>query len=148
MSTKRFRIVLDTNQIVSAGSGWLEQPRPVPDPNICRRVLIRVAESHTGLYCGKIIAEYLEKLIDLKHSPERALRLVTYIMGAFQAVAISTNKATFQPSDPEDEVFLLCAIDGQADFLISEDRDLLDLKPLYATPVIGRSTEIAPILGA
>ena len=39
------------------------------------------------------------------------------------------------PSDPDDEVFLICAIDGHADYLVSEDRDLLSLKDSYQRPV-------------
>ena len=67
MSNQGYRVVLDTNQIVGAGTGWLERGVPAPDPNANRRVLICVAKSHTGLYCGKVIGEYLEKLMDLGH---------------------------------------------------------------------------------
>ncbi|AWO87810.1 MULTISPECIES: PIN domain-containing protein [Bradyrhizobium] len=142
------RVVLDTNQIISAGSGWLERDLPTRDRNIQRRILIRVAESHAGLYCGKIIGEYLEKLVDGAHPPERALKLVTYIMGAFDRVTITTARAPHPPSDPDDEVFLLCAIDGSADYLISDDHALINLKSKYANFVIGRSDDVANILGA
>jgi predicted nucleic acid-binding protein len=148
MQNERFRVVLDTNQIVGAGTGWLDRGQPAPDPNTCRRVLVRVAEQHIGLYCGKIIGEYLEKLIDLRHPPNRALKLITYIMGAFTRVEVQTSAAPTPPSDPDDEIFLLCALDGQADYLVSEDRDLLDLKSNYSRPVIGCSVELASTLGA
>src|ERR1043166_6449807 len=55
MATGNFRVVLDTNEVVGAGTGWMDHGTPMPDPNTCRRVLIRVAESHKGLYCGKIV---------------------------------------------------------------------------------------------
>ncbi|MCW5555858.1 MAG: PIN domain-containing protein [Verrucomicrobiae bacterium] len=143
-----YRVVLDTNQIVAAGTGWLEHGRPSFDNNTCRRVLIHVAESHTGLYCGKIIGEYLEKLIDLNHPPERAQKLITYLIGAFERVVIVTSAAPAKPSDPDDEVFLLCALDGQAHYLVSDDGALLNLKQSYTRPVIGGSTELAPLLSA
>jgi predicted nucleic acid-binding protein len=148
MSNESFRVVLDTNQVVSAGTGWMEHGRPSPDANTCRRLLIRVAEVHRGLYCGKIIGEYLEKLVDLKHPPERALKLITYLMGAFTPVTIATRAAPVSPTDGDDEIFLLCALDGNADFLVSDDGALTDLRESYDRPVIGTSTELAPRLGA
>jgi hypothetical protein len=82
--------------------------RLAPDKNMHRRVLIRVAKSHTGLYSGKIVGEYLEKLVDLGHPRERTLKLVTYIMGAFSQVTITSVCVPVPPSDPDDEIFLLC----------------------------------------
>ncbi len=143
-----FRVVLDTNQIVGAGTRWLDHGVPVPDGNKCRRILIRVAEFHTGLYCGKVIGEYLEKLVDLRHPPERAARLITYIMGAFSPVTITSTAAPVPPSDGDDEIFLLCAIDGQADYLVSEDGTFTDLKAQYSRPIIGTSNDLAGMLGA
>lgn len=148
MQNQGNRVVLDTNQIVGAGTGWLDHGVPVPDPNIYRRILIHVAESHTGLYCGKIIGEYLEKLVDLNHPSARAVRLIAYIEGAFSRVKVTTEAAPYPPSDPDDEIFILCALDGQADYLVSEDHSLVNLKSSYPCPVIGRSAELAEVLGA
>jgi predicted nucleic acid-binding protein len=36
----------------------------------------------------------------------------------------------------DDEIFVLCAIDGNADYLISEDGALLELRQHYPTFVI------------
>ena len=130
------RYVLDTNQIVSAGTGWLEHPPPTPDPVHSRRLLIHVARNETGLYCGKIMGEYVEKLVDLGHPADRALRLIALLMGAFERVDIVTNNAPHPPRDPDDEIFVLCAIDGQAHYLVSEDNALLDLRERYPGFVI------------
>lgn len=148
MENPCFRVVLDTNQVIGAGTGWMDRGVPVPDKNACRRILIRVAESHTGLYCGKVVGEYLEKLVDLGHPRERTLKLMTYIMGSFTKVVITTRSVPVPPSDPDDEIFLLCAIDGDADYLVSEDHSLTNLKGSYARPVIGKSEELAATLGA
>ena len=110
--------------------------------------MITVAESHTGLYSGKVVGEYLEKLVDLGHPRERTVKLMTYIMGAFSKVTITSKCAPVPSTDPDDEVFLLCAIDGGADYLVSEDRSLTSLKSSYTKPVIGRSEELAETLGA
>jgi predicted nucleic acid-binding protein len=148
MPNKAIRVVLDTNQIVGAGTGWLDHDRPSPDRNTHRRILIRVAERHAGLYCGKIIGEYLEKLVDLAHPSARTLKMVTYIMGAFNPVAITSKAAPHPPTDPDDEIFLLCAIDGLANYLVSEDHALVNLKSKYSDFVIGRSADLSQSLGA
>ena len=57
MSAAIRRVVLDTNQIVGTGSRWLTASIPAPDPNPHRRLLLCVAQSHTGLYCDPIIRE-------------------------------------------------------------------------------------------
>jgi predicted nucleic acid-binding protein len=142
------RIVLDTNQIVGAGTRWLEDGQTSSNNNVHRRILIRVAQSHKGLYCGKVIGEYLEKLVDLHHPPARIVKMVAYIMGAFNMVEITTITAPYAPTDPDDEIFLLCALDGHADYLISEDRSLLNLKSNYSPFVIGCAAELSETLGA
>ena len=146
MPKQPYRVVLDTNEVVGAGTGWLDYGVPAPDKNTHRRVLLRVAESHIGLYSDKIVGEYLEKLVALNHPKDRALKLMIYIMGAFLEVKVSTRNAPVQPSDPDDEIFLLCAIDGNADYLVSEDGHLMAIKASYTKPVIGNSVELEPIL--
>jgi putative PIN family toxin of toxin-antitoxin system len=148
MRVPSFRVVLDTNVVVGAGSGWLDHGVPSPDKNIHRRVLICVAETHTGLYCAKMAGEYFEKLLHIGHPHQRILRLMTYILGAFRQVVITTKSAPVCPSDPDDEVFILCAIDGDADYLVSEDRSLTSLKGSYTKPVIGRCGDLAATFGA
>lgn len=142
------RVVLDTNQIVSGGTGWLVRNAADVPLNDSRRVLIRVAVHHLGLYSGKIIGEYLEKLIDRGHPEDRALRLITLIMGAFERVEIVTKSAPTRPVDLDDEVFLLCAIDGKADLLVTEDHALLDIRHAYGPPAINSAADAVAVLGA
>ena len=141
------RFVLDTNQIVAAGTGWLEHGPPTPDQNVCRRIVIAVAESHTGLYCGKIMGEYIEKLLDRKHPQARVQKMMTYLMGAFSQVHVTTPNAPHPPTDLDDEIFLICALDGTADYLVSDDGDLLALKARYSDFVIADSKEVGAALG-
>ncbi len=148
MENQSYRVVLDTNEVIGAGTGWLDHGIPANDKNTHRRVLIRVAESHTGLYSGKIVGEYLEKLVDLGHPRDRSVKLMTYIMGAFESVKITSISAPVTPSDSDDEIFILCAINGDADYLVTEDKHLTEIKSSYAKPVIGKSAELAGVLGA
>ena len=147
MTGDRVRIVLDTNQIVGAGSRWLDSSASAVNANNHRRLLVCVAEEHSGLYCDEIIDEYLEKLLDRLHPPQRARKLIAYIMGAFIRVEVVSASAPVPPADPDDEIFLICALDGDADYLVSEDGDLLDLEANYERPVIGRCSEICSAFG-
>ena len=38
MEVPAYRVVLDTNEVVAAGTGWLDHGLPSPDTNIHRRV--------------------------------------------------------------------------------------------------------------
>ena len=140
-------IVLDTNQVVGAGSRWLDGSLAGANANNHRRLLVCVAEEHRGLYCDEMIDEYLEKLLDRRHPPQRARKLIAYIMGAFVRIEIVSEAAPVPPSDPDDEIFLICALDGNADYLVSEDRALLALRESYGRPVIGRCSEAMNALG-
>jgi predicted nucleic acid-binding protein len=53
--------------------------------------------------------------------------MITYLMGAFTRVQIVTSAAPVKPTDPDDEIFILCALDGGAHYLISDDNALLAL---------------------
>ena len=140
------RVVLDTNQIVGAGSRWLSTPIPSPDPNAHRRLLVCVATSHIGLYCAPILREYIAKLLERGHPEVRVRELIAYLIGSFESVTIVSTAAPVPPSDTDDEIFLMCAIDGDADHLVSEDRHLLNLRNNYRRPEIGKCTDVVDIL--
>lgn len=142
MRHTRRRVVLDTSQIVGAGSRWLDAPAPSPDPNPHRRLLMCVATRHIGLYCTPIIREYIEKLLERGHSERRVVDFIAYLIGSFESVTVVSSAAPVPPSDPDDEIFLTCAIDGAADYLVSEDRHLLNLRNSYRRPVIGRCSDV------
>jgi putative PIN family toxin of toxin-antitoxin system len=137
----KFRVVLDTNQIVSAGSRWLASNPPTPTTPV-QRFLFHLIKHHVCLYSSSIVAEYLEKLIDRKHPQERVIQFIGCVLNIFELVIISTNACPVKPSDPDDEKFILCALDGQAHFLVTDDHHLLTLKPSYNPPVIGKREEL------
>ena len=144
MSAARERVVLDTNQIVGAGTRWLDDP--TANQNDHRHLLAHVAAKHTGLYCTAMLREYVEKLLARGHPHERVSGLVALVHGAFEEVALTTYAAPFPPTDPDDEVFVLCALDGGAGYLVSEDQALLALDSHYAF-AIGRCVEVMEELG-
>lgn len=145
MSPPALRCVLDTNQIVGAGSRWMDTGVP-KQPNCHLRVLLRVFRQHRGLYTSTMLQEYLRKLVERGSPEERAVRLIATIVGVFEEIQIVSARAPVPPRDPDDEVFLLCALDGDADYLVSEDHDLLDLKADYVQPTIVTCEEVLSAL--
>ncbi|RII30790.1 MAG: hypothetical protein CXR30_02980 [Geobacter sp.] len=127
----KYRVVLDTNQIVGAGSRWID-PVLIVESNKAIKLIKAVAREHTGLYSGKIMGEYIEKLIDLGHPPKRVERYIGLLLGAFERVKVTSKECSPMPSDLDDVIFLLCAIDGSANLLVSDDKHLLALKSDYS----------------
>lgn len=144
--SKNFKVVLDTNQIIGAGSRWLNEEKIELKPNSHREIVKLVAERHSGLYNPKMMGEYVEKLLAGKHPIERIQRYIGLLMGTFQLVQEVTSSPKPSCSDPDDEVFLICAIDGEADYLVSDDNDLLSLKGGYTNFKIIESKIAKPIL--
>ena len=147
MSRSAKRVVLDTNQIVGAGTRWLVGDVPNANWNHHRRMLVHVAAQHVGLYCSEIIDEYIEKLTSKGHPPDRIEKLLALLAGAFEEVGLTTTAPPVAPPDPDDAVFILCCLDGKADCLVSEDKGLLDLNTAYPSFAIGRCAELMDMLG-
>jgi predicted nucleic acid-binding protein len=124
------RVVLDTNQIIGAGSRWLagETPQPVSLP---QRLVHWVATRHVGLYCREILAEYVDVLIRRNHPRERITLYVAYLKALFTDVTITLQSCHTPPADPDDVIFVLCALNGDADFLVSEDSHILAVRHAY-----------------
>jgi len=125
-----YRVVLDTNTIIGAGSRWLadEQRRPA---TLLQRIVYAVANANIGLYCQEILEEYVELLVRQKHPPERIALYTAFIMELFTRVSVTSTTCHTTPSDPDDLVFLLCALDGDADMVVSDDKHLLAVRGSY-----------------
>ena len=147
MATVKQRVVLDTNQIIAAGSKWLESGTPYPVTPV-QQFIYNVVFHHTALYSSSIAAEYLKKLIDKKHPNQRVIQYLGCILETFELVIITMKQCSHLPADPDDLHFILCAIEGNANYLVTEDNHLLVLKPHYNPPVIGKRDELAHLFHA
>jgi predicted nucleic acid-binding protein len=140
---QRYRIVLDTNVIVGAGSRWVmtDPPAPLPD-HFESRIVHRVTTSHDGLLCEDILLEYAEKLEFCNHPPDRITRYLGHLVLTCEFVEIVQFYCEPRLADLDDTIFILCAINGKAHFLISEDHHLLDLRNAYDPPKIRTREEM------
>lgn len=116
------RVVIDTSTLISyvltAGeitsriiAGWRAEELVVLTTPQTRQELRRVLES------PRILKRTYSPLNRLADDMERfSLR----VPGSLQLTGICR--------DPKDDIFLACAVEGQADYIISSDNDLLDLR--------------------
>jgi predicted nucleic acid-binding protein len=70
-------------------------------------------------------------MVRRNHPEDRIARYVAFIMELFTAVSVTSTGCHTAPDDPDDLVFVLCALDGNADLLVSDDRHLLKIRNAY-----------------
>jgi putative PIN family toxin of toxin-antitoxin system len=133
-------------------------PRAVFDTNIflrallnphsrCGRLLDELADRYELIVSPAIVREILEVL----HRPRLRAKFpqlasidLQQILGLFeQAEVVTPRNVPAVCRDPDDDEFLACAAEGRADFLVTEDRDLLDLGTHQGTRICGPAEFLA-----
>ena len=109
------RAVLDTNVVIAA-----HRSSALASPN--REILSRwKAGDFTLLYSEDVLLEYVEKLIALGVPDEKLREFVRAVGVLGERVAIVFFHLRRYPTDADDIVFLLCAINGHASHLVTYD---------------------------
>ncbi len=113
------RIVVDTNVLVS-GSSWKGKPAEVLD--LIEEGTVRLCVS------PEIIQEYWE-VFTRDFVPEGAKTLLTSLLDDEQIIMVNPGKRiNVIRSDPVDNMFLECALEAKAKYIVSGDKHLLHLK--------------------
>ena len=125
-------VVLDTNTVVS-GILWDKQPRAIIDAAIDQRVTIftsaALIEELAGILPRQKFARRLaEKQLSIPALIERYSALANIIEPALLANPVSP--------DPDDDHVLACALAAHADWIVSGDRHLLNLKHYQGMRII------------
>jgi len=95
--------------------------------------------------CDEIEAEILDVLTRSKvrsKFPQISDELIEYMTSRIRLlprVRITHEDLEARCRDPKDDAFLACAKVSQADYLVSEDNDLLVLKAHYTTEIVNVS---------
>ncbi len=113
------KVVIDTNIYISA-IFWGGKPREVVDLGRDKNILI-----FTSLDIEKEIAEKLRTKFKLD---EEKVNKVLLDFATFTIPVKVTKRIQAVPDDPEDDKFIECAISCNADYIVSGDRHLLNLK--------------------
>lgn len=120
----RFRVVADTNVIVSAHRSKVGSPTD--------EFVKRWEEGEFRLlYSLDVLSEYILKLLTLGARREEIAGFLTDVRETGLFIPIEHYHERTYPIDPDDVAFLLCATNGNATHLVSYDRHLLDLNHRY-----------------
>jgi putative PIN family toxin of toxin-antitoxin system len=128
------RAVMATNVIVSGILSRTGAPYALLNAWRERRFLLLsspviIAEVRAVMHYPRIYKKY-------PLSDEEIEQTITLLEHDALLVGGESDVAGCVPVDPKDEMFLACALDGQADVIVSGDHHLLDLKVYRDIPIL------------
>lgn len=131
------RVVLDTNVLVSALVGHGRS----------RRLLIRLFEGHEIVSSKQMLAELGDVLSRRKFGfMRRQLNEFLLIMVKRSILATIMEIPEIVAEDPDDNVVLATALEGEAEYIISGDKHLLRLREYRGIRIVS-VREMLEILG-
>jgi len=117
------RVFLDTNVLVAAFA----------TRGLCADVLRVVLAEHELLISPTVVQELARALTEKIHVPEQTVRDINAFLRTSASFVDALPKASpVEVRDPDDVVILGEALAGEADVLVTGDRDLLDLGEIPA----------------
>lgn len=134
------RIVIDTNILVSAMLTSKGNPA---------KILKHVLEGKLNLIISTAILEETQRvlryprLVKLMKKNKITMKEVYDFLGKMSKVAVITPgqlEIDAIPDDPTDNKILVCGLEGEADYLISGDHHLTDLKIFQGIKIMNPST--------
>jgi putative PIN family toxin of toxin-antitoxin system len=120
-----FKAVADTNVFIAA-----EITESPTSPNLEFVARWQAAEFDL-LFSDEILIEYIRKLREKNVERDRIADLVGAIIKLGVKVEILSFHFPAYPDDEDDIAFLLCSLNGRASHLVTNDRHLLVLAPMY-----------------
>jgi putative PIN family toxin of toxin-antitoxin system len=128
------RIAIDTNVIVSGILSQKGAPAELLNAWRERRFLLLtssviIAEARTVLQYPRIRKKY-------PLNDDEIEQVITLLEHDALVVAGEANVAGSIPDDPNDEIVLACAVDGEADGIVSGDHHLIDLESFRDIPIM------------
>lgn len=128
------RVVVDTNLFVSSLLNRQGAPARVIDAWRNRNYLLVVSEAIITEIGRVIRSPGIQSKYSILDQDIEAL-LVLLNQEAL-VVAGHADVTGAVPDDPQDEIFLACALDGKADLIISGDKHLLNLQDYQNIPIL------------
>lgn len=126
------RVVLDTNILVSA-TFWIGASNKIIK-NIENKEIQLILSSEIiqefsdVLNYEEIQNKIKDKKLEMQYSVEKIISIATIIQPIIQLNVIE--------EDPDDNIILECAIEGNADYIISYDKCLLNLKEFKGIKIL------------
>jgi putative PIN family toxin of toxin-antitoxin system len=130
------RVILDTNVLIS---------RLLLVESTASRAVRRLMDRSQPLVSEDTLTELADTLsrpkFDRYVSREDRQRFFELYARVAEWVTITTTIR--QCRDPQDDKFLALAVDGKADWIVSGDKDLLELSPYQGIPIISPAAVLA-----
>jgi putative PIN family toxin of toxin-antitoxin system len=128
--------VFDTNILFSA-TGWRGNPFQCVERARAGEIQV--------VTCPELVEERAEKLeLRLHFSAEEVAETLADYLGFLRLVQIP-KLLNAVPRDPEDYMVLECAIEGEAQYIVSGDNDLLVLREFRGVQIV-RASDFLKIL--
>ncbi len=124
------KIVIDTNVYISA-IFWGGKPRLVVDMGRNKQIMIFAS--------SEIEEEISEKLKKKFKLPKDEVNQLLFDFSSFISPVKVTKKYQVITDDPDDDKFIECAMECGADYIISGDTHLLNLKEYSGIKIINAS---------
>jgi uncharacterized protein len=121
------RIALDSSVLIAAH---------ISRAGVCAELLEDLLMHHELVTSEFILGEVVRKLSDKFGFPKREIDKVAAFLRRASVIVVPTEMPTDVCRDPTDLPILGTAVAGDSEFLISVDRDLLDMQHVYEIPII------------
>jgi putative PIN family toxin of toxin-antitoxin system len=114
------RAVFDTNVLVAAFAA----------EGICSKILTRGRKKQFHLIACLVILQEFERVLIKKFSATRneARSALKIVSEAMHSIVLPSQSEQGVWRDPDDDAILACALEARADYLVTGDVDLLELK--------------------
>jgi uncharacterized protein len=114
------KVVLDTNVLISAIM-FGGKSREILEMGISGKIKVALSQD--------ILKELAEVLVGKKfRAPISFVQQTIHELAEISELVIITSKINAIKSDPDDNCILDCAVSGKANYIVSGDSDLLNLK--------------------
>jgi putative PIN family toxin of toxin-antitoxin system len=135
------RAVLDTNLLVS----YLLTHRPP----IATLIDEHLARESFGLVTAAVLLEELDRVLRYPrlqqyYSEETRTRYIALIAALSEVVELPESVPAIC-RDPDDDWVIACAVAGEADHIVSGDRDLLSLERVGEIPILSAAQFLAAL---
>jgi hypothetical protein len=127
------KVVLDANQYVSV----LLKPHSNP-----ARVIQLVHAGQVTLLASPAIMDEVRRVLSypkLKKLHRRSPQEIERFLGKLEKIALVTPGSlavSAVKDDPSDDIYLACAVEGNADFIVSGDHHLTDLRVFHGIRIV------------
>jgi len=118
----RIPVVLDTNVVV----GFYLSTSPA-SPNVRLWRLWRDRKKLQYIVCNELVEEYLDALARVGIAEIRIAAFAERLQLRETVDHVNLGARFYASRDPDDNVLLAAAVAGRAEFLITYDKDLLDI---------------------